>query len=60
MNRITVEELNNLIGTVNILDVRDMHELREGKIPTSKHIPVTGLMFNHSFFLDKSLVVYFF
>jgi|LGOV01.1.fsa_nt_gb rhodanese-related sulfurtransferase len=58
MKSITVDELNSLIGKINIIDIKESCELGRGLIPTSKHIPATGIYYNHEFLLDKQKTYY--
>ena len=58
MERITVQELHKQIGNIEIIDIRESCELDSGSIPTSKHIPATGLLYNYEFLLDKQKTYY--
>jgi rhodanese-related sulfurtransferase len=58
MKNIDVKELNKLVGTINIVDVREPDEYNAGHIPTAKNIPMNGLAMNAESFLKKDETYY--
>ncbi len=63
-NRMSVEEMNNLINEkkdILILDVRSIGEFRSGHIPKAKNIPVQELntkVNTLNSYKDKEIIVY--
>ena len=55
---ISCEDLRNLIGKVEIIDIRDNYLYRLGAIPTSKNIPANFLLMEPSKYLDKDKTYY--
>lgn len=55
---ITTDELKKLIGSVNIIDIRDSYLFNNGNIPMSKNIPINFLLFNPDNYLDKNNTYY--
>ena len=55
---ITCEKLRNLIGKVNIIDIRDNYLYQMGSIPSSKNIPINYLVVDPSKYLNKNDVYY--
>lgn len=55
---IDTNELKALIGSVNIIDIRDNYLYRIGSVPTSKNIPVNFLIMNPGFYLNKDETYY--
>jgi rhodanese-related sulfurtransferase len=56
MEKLTAKEVENLLAkdkTLNIIDVREVDEVKEGKIPGAIHIPL-GLIEFRMHELDKS------
>ena len=58
MNEIDISELKNLIGRVNIIDLRDSYIYNLGHIPTARNIPFNFLMMNPSTYLGKNVTYY--
>ncbi len=55
---IDAKDLKNLLGTVNIIDIRDSYLYNLSNIPTSKNIPSNYLMSNPSKYLNKDETYY--
>lgn len=55
---INVSELKKLIGSINIIDIRNKDEYDNGHIKTSINIPNSQLMCNYKSYLDKSKKYY--
>ena len=52
------ERLKGLIGTVNIIDIRDQGLYNMGNIPTSVNISYNDLLYNTDRLLDKNKKYY--
>ena len=50
---IDAKDLKNLLGSINIIDIRESYLYNLSNIPTSKNIPSNFLMSNPSQYLDK-------
>lgn len=51
---ILVNELDSLIGTINLIDIREPYELTEGYIRTAKNIPMGILVAQPNQYLNKN------
>lgn len=50
---ILVNEIDNLIGKINLIDIREPEEVKFGTIKTAKNIPMGSLLNNPSQYLKK-------
>ena len=55
---IDAKDLKSLLGTINIIDIRESYLYNLSNIPTSKNIPSNFLMSNPSQYLDKNKTYY--
>lgn len=58
VNSIDVNELNNLIGEINLIDIREPYEYTDGHLPSAKNIPMNMILSNPQKYLDKSKEYY--
>ena len=54
MSSISINELKQLIPSVNIIDIRDSYQFNLGKINTARNIPMNFLLSNPSNYLNKN------
>jgi rhodanese-related sulfurtransferase len=55
---IKVSELDNLIGKINLVDVRETYEFKNGSIKSAKNIPMGQLVNEPNKYLDKDNTYY--
>ncbi len=55
---INVNDIDNLIGTVEIIDIREPYECQRGILETAKNIPMGTLLGRPEQFLDKEKTYY--
>lgn len=55
---IHVNDLDNLIGKVELIDIREPYEFRSGSIKTAKNIPMGDLLTSPEKFLAKDKTYY--
>ncbi len=55
---IHVNDLDNLIGKVELIDIREPHEYKSGSIKTAKNIPMGNLLENPEKYLMKDKTYY--
>ena len=55
---IHVNDMDNLIGNVEIIDIREPYEYKMGTIRTAKSIPMGNLLSNPDKYLDKQQTYY--
>lgn len=54
LNSVDVNEMDNLIGNVDLIDIREPYEFKAGHLPTAKNIPMNTILGNPEKYLDKS------
>lgn len=54
ISSINVNELNNLLGKVNLIDIREPYEYKNGHLPTAVNIPMNKLVTETEKYLDKA------
>ncbi len=54
VNSVDVNELDELFGKINLIDVREPYEYKSGHLPTAKNIPVNEIIAEADKLLDKS------
>lgn len=57
-NTIRVNELENYIGKVNLIDIREPYEYSAGHVQTAKNIPMNTLLTIPEKYLDKNKEYY--
>lgn len=55
---ISVNELDNLIGQIHLIDVREPYEFEEGHIKTAENIPMAKLVRDPEDYLDENETYY--
>lgn len=55
---IHVNEIDNLIGTVEIIDIREPYEYKSGSLKTAKNIPMGNLVNEPDKYLNKEKTYY--
>ena len=53
-NSIEVNELDGLLGKINLIDIREPDEYTAGHLPTAKNIPMNTILSKADKYLDKS------
>lgn len=53
-NSISVHDLEDLSGKINLIDVRDKYEYAGGHVPTANNIPMDTIIAQPEKYLDKS------
>ncbi|RRD96120.1 rhodanese-like domain-containing protein [Clostridiales bacterium COT073_COT-073] len=56
--QINVNELDELIGKIDLIDIRENNEFAEGSIQTAKHIPMGDLLADPEKYLSKDKTYY--
>lgn len=51
---IDVNEVGNLLGKINLIDIRETYEYKGGHLPTAKNIPMDSILSDPEKYLDKS------
>ena len=55
---IHVNDLDNLIGKVELIDIREVYEYKSGSIQTAKNIPMGNLISEPSKYMEKNKIYY--
>lgn len=55
---INVNDLDDLIGKINLIDIREPYEFKGGSIKGAKNIPMDTLLSNPSKYLNKEKTYY--
>lgn len=50
---VDVNEIDDLIGKINLIDIREKHEFRAGGIKTAKNIPMDEILDNPEKYINK-------
>ncbi|MFL0266791.1 rhodanese-like domain-containing protein [Candidatus Clostridium radicumherbarum] len=50
---IEVNEIDNLLGKVELIDIREPYEYKAGHLPTAKNIPMDTILSEPEKYLDK-------
>ena len=53
-NTISVHEIGELLGKVNLIDIREPYEYKNGHVPTAKNVPMSAILSRPEKYLDKS------
>jgi rhodanese-related sulfurtransferase len=51
---VNVNELDELFGKINLIDIREPYEYKSGHLPTAKNIPMDKIISEPQKYLDKS------
>ena len=51
---VSVHDLNELLGKINLIDIREVYEYKEGHVPTAKNIPMDNILAQPGKYLEKS------
>jgi rhodanese-related sulfurtransferase len=54
VNSVEVNDIGELLGKIDLIDVREPYEYKSGHLPTAKNIPMDELMVKAEKLLDKS------
>lgn len=52
-NIININDMDKLIGNVEIIDIRETYEYKNGSLKTAKNIPMNNLLANPEKYLNK-------
>lgn len=52
-NTIDINEIDELLGTINLIDIREPHEFKSEALKTAKNIPMDTLLNNPDEYLKK-------
>lgn len=55
---ISVSDIDELIGKIELIDIREYYEFMNGSIKTAKNIPMNQLLSQPAYYLDKSKTYY--
>lgn len=55
---ISINEIDGLIGKIELIDIREKYEFVNGSIQTAKNIPMNQLLSRPTYYLDKSKTYY--
>ena len=55
---VNVNDIDNLIGNIELIDIREAYEYKEGSIKTAKNIPMQTLLSNPDKYLKKDKEYY--
>ena len=55
---INVNDIDNLIGTVELVDIREPYEFKGGSLRTAKNIPMGNLLSEPNKYLNKEKAYY--
>jgi rhodanese-related sulfurtransferase len=58
VNSISVHDLNDKIGKINLIDIRESYEYNEGHVPTAENIPMGDIINYPDDYLDKDKEYY--
>jgi rhodanese-related sulfurtransferase len=53
-NSVNVNEVDKLLGKINLIDIREPNEYNSGHLPTAKNIPMSTILSDTENYLDKS------
>lgn len=53
-NSISVHDLHNLIGKIDLIDIRESYEYKSGHVPTAQNIPMDTILTKPEKYLDKN------
>jgi len=50
---ININDIDSLLGKINLIDVREIYEYRNGSLKTARNIPIENLLNNPDRYLKK-------
>lgn len=53
VNSVNVNDLNELFGKINLIDIREPYEYENGHLPNAKNIPMNKVLEDTDKFLNK-------
>ncbi len=60
LSSITIDKLKEMLGTIQIIDIRSVEKFNNNHIPTSKHIPMDKLLLYPKKYLNFEDHYYFY
>jgi len=60
INEININDIDDLLGKINLVDIREEYEYKSGSIKTAKNIPMNQLLNNHDKYLQTGKKYYMF
>lgn len=54
VDSLDVNEIDNLIGKINLIDIREPYEYNAGHLPSAKNIPMDTILSKPEKYLDES------
>lgn len=51
---VDVNEIDSLLGKINLIDIREPYEYKSGHLKSAKNIPMNAIMSSPEKYLDKS------
>lgn len=51
---ISIYDLNDMLGKINLIDIRENYEYKSGHIPTAKNIPMNAIVSCPEKYISKS------
>lgn len=58
VNSINVNELKDLLGRINLIDIRENYEYKSGHLPKAKNIPMDKILSEPDKYLNKDKEYY--
>jgi Rhodanese-related sulfurtransferase len=53
VNSVNVNDLGDLLGKINLIDIREPYEYNNGHLPTAKNIPMSKILEKPEKYLNK-------
>lgn len=53
VNSVNVNDLGDLLGKINLIDIREPYEYNNGHLPTAKNIPMSKILAQPDKYLNK-------
>lgn len=54
IDSVDVNEIESLLGKINLIDIRETYEYKEGHLPTANSIPMNTVLSDPEKYLEKS------
>jgi rhodanese-related sulfurtransferase len=58
VNSVNVNDLRELLGKINLIDIRETYEYKNGHLPTAKNIPMSKILVEPDKYLNKDKEYY--